>query len=354
MRTERIEKQFQASMQEAVNLVAKHGGVDQASRAENIPRTTLQHRHRAGVAAGLTPNGNPDKPEAEFEYTPLPDQGLSFEELVEERVARFKKKKAYEDRRRLIPVKVKLDGPIGIWHFGDPHVDDDGTDLGTLLEHARTVRKTPGLFGANVGDTTNNWVGRLARLYGEQHTTAPESWTLAEGFLRLVDWVYIIGGNHDCWSGAGDPIKWIQRGKSAPYMSSEVRLELRFPNGNTCRINAHHDFNGHSQYNPAHGPMKATMFGHRDHIAVAGHKHISGHGVLKCPSTGTSLHSFLVAGYKIYDRYALEKGFRDQHISPGVFTIIHPGRENTHPDFVTHCWSMEAGLDYLKFLRKGK
>ena len=341
-------------MQAAMDAVALHGGLSKASVALNIPRTTLETRYRRAQANKLTPNGNPNKPEAEFEYTPLPNEGLTFDELVEERVARFKKKQAYEDARRLIRVSVKLDGPIGIWHFGDPHIDDDGTDLEQLLRDAQFVRKTPGLFGANVGDTTNNWVGRLARLWGEQHTTAPESWTLAEGFLRLVDWLYLIGGNHDAWSGAGDPIKWIQRGKSAPYMSSECRLELKFPNGNTCRINAHHDFNGHSQYNPAHGPMKATMFGHRDHIAVAGHRHISGHGVLKDASTDTILHSFLVAGYKIYDRYARDKGFRDQRISPGVFTIIHPERDNTHPDFISHFWSMEAGLDYLKFLRKGK
>lgn len=341
-------------MQQAVDAVAQYGTIAKAAQTLGIPNRTLGERYRRGLSKDYKPNGNPDKPEAEFEYTPLPSEGLSFDELVEQRVARFKKKQAYEDARRLIAVRVKLDGPIGIWHFGDPHVDDDGTDLGMLLDHARTVRKTPGLFGANVGDTTNNWVGRLARLYGEQQTTAPEAWVLAEGFLNLVDWLYLIGGNHDAWSGAGDPIKWIQRGKSAPYMSSEVRLELKFPNGNTCRINAHHDFNGHSQYNPAHGPMKATLFGHRDHIAVAGHKHISGHGVLKCPSTDTVLHSFLVASYKKYDRYALDKGFRDQRIGPGVFTVIHPDRENTHPDFVTFFWSMEAGLDYLKYLRRGK
>lgn len=341
-------------MQQAIDLVAEHGNMANAARASGIAVKTLEGRYKAGLAAKVKPGGNPAKPEPEFEYTPLPDPNLNFDELVEQRVARFRKKRAFEDARRLIAVKVKLDGPIGIWHFGDPHVDDDGTDLGQLLEHARIVRKTPGLFGANVGDTTNNWIGRLARLWAEQATTSSEAWTLAEGFLRLVDWLYIIGGNHDAWSGAGDPIRWIQRGRSAPYMSSECRLELRFPNGNLCRINARHDFNGHSQYNPAHGPMKATMFGHRDHISVAGHKHISGHGVLTDPDTGSVLHSFLVAGYKTYDRYAREKGFRDQRIGPGVMTIIHPDRENTHPDFITSFWSMEAGLDYLKFLRRGK
>jgi hypothetical protein len=97
--------------------------------------------------------------------------------------------------------------------------------------------------------------------------------------------------------------------------------------------------------------MKSTMFGVRYHIAVAGHKHISGHGVMKNPDDGSLCHSFLVAGYKIYDRYALDKGFRDQHISPGVFTLIDPRLPNTHPDFVTHYWTLDKGVEILNSLR---
>jgi hypothetical protein len=342
-----------AVMQQAVDAVAEHGCVEYASRALNIPDSTFRHRYKKAIAAGFSPGGTVAKPAREFEYPKMPDPEMSPDELVEHRIKQFDKKKRFEDARRLIQVKVKVDGPIGVWHFGDPHVDDDGTDLGAIREHTRIVRETPGLFGANVGDTTNNWIGRLARLYGQQETSESQAWTLAEWFLRRVDWLYLIGGNHDAWSGTGDPIKWIQRGRSAPYMSSEVRLELQFPNKNTCRINARHDFSGHSQYNPAHGPMKATMFGVRDHIAIAGHKHISGHGVVKDPDTGATCHSFLVASYKIYDRFAREKGFRDQHISPGVFTLIDPRLPNTHPDFVTHFWSIERGVDYLNYLRKG-
>lgn len=317
-----------------------------------MPRNTFRNRYVRAIEAGFRPGGTPAKKKPEFEYAKLPEAHESFDELVERRVKQFKKKAAYEDARKLIPVKVNLEGPIGIWHFGDPHIDDDGTDIELLLQHADTVRNTEGLFGANVGDTTNNWVGRLARLWAEQSTTHTEAWILAEGFLRKVDWLYLIGGNHDAWSGSSDPIKWIQRGRSAPYMSSEVRLEMRFPNGNTCRVNAHHDFSGHSQWNPAHGPMKASLMGVRDHINIAGHKHISGYGYVKDPTTGAVCHSWLVAGYKIFDRYALEKGFRDQRVSPGVFTIVHPDRPNTHPDFITWCHSMDEGLAQLAWLRK--
>lgn len=339
-------------LQEAIDAMDACGTKTLAAQKLGIPRTTLQERLREAMAKGFEPRGTMEKPVREFEFPTLPDKDIDIEALVAHRIRQFQQRKCYEDARRLIKVRVTIPGPIAIWHFGDPHIDDDGTDLAAIKRDTETIRTTPGLFGANVGDTTNNWTGRLARLWAQQSTSHKQAWALAEWFIRRVDWLYLIGGNHDAWSGDGDPLTWIQRGGSAPYMSSEVRLELTFPNGNTCRINARHDFSGHSQYNPVHGPMKATMFGVRDHIAVAGHKHIGGHGVLKNPDDGSLCHSYLVAGYKVFDRYALEKGFRDQHISPGVLTIINPSLANTHQDFVSHYFNLEYGVRIFNLIRK--
>jgi hypothetical protein len=282
-----------------------------------------------------------------------PDADIPIEEYVEQRIRAFDRKRAHEDGRRLIPVSVASSLPIGILHFGDPHVDDDGTDLGLLREHARLVRETPGLYGANVGDTTNNWTGRLAHLYSQQATRASDAWRLGEWFIREVrDWLYVIGGNHDLWSGAGDPLRWICDGAGAMYAPSEVRIALRFPNGREVRINARHDFAGHSQYNPAHGVMKALTFGVRDHIAICGHKHTSGYGILRDPDTGIATHGIQVASYKLFDRYAREHGFRDQNLSPAVVTVIDPSLPATHPGLVKVFWDPVEGADYLTFLRQ--
>lgn len=659
-----------------------HCNAARAARESGVPRATFFDRLKKARQAGLVHDLKQEDPmvsASKFTYTPLPDSDISVEELIEHRIKQFSRKKAHEDARRLIKVKVHTKGPIGIWHLGDPHCDDDGTDIALLRDHINIIRKTEGLFGANVGDSSNNWVGRLSHLWGQQSTSAKQMWQLVDWLIKSTQWLYLIGGNHDChdsstecltkrgwlkyteitdadeilsfipktgecewtpilkrvikrhdgllvdirtqsvdisvtpahrvlckargrnlkwtnwdythaenlssriavpvcgestspgvrlsddqialtgwlltdghiawkgnspkitfyqskdgteinrllsalnlshkvrvrkrniqfiagrklvsppldatewslhakssrkvlswvprkgvlpdwafqlnarqfsilidsivagdgtwdgadktlknvavvhgtsgflsslqaaavmhgwnarlsvargkdyrlnickrttvqfdtkkaiskrpyrgdvwcltvphgnfmvrrngsahfsgncWSGEGDPIKWMMKGQEAPYQSSEVRLELCFPNKNTCRINARHDFSGHSQYNPVHGPMKANMFGARDHIAVAGHRHVSGHGVLKNPDDGSLCHSFLVAGYKIYDRYAMEKGFRDQRISTGVFTIINPEVPNTHPDFILHCWDIETGVFLLKALRK--
>jgi hypothetical protein len=268
----------------------------------------------------------------------------------------FGRKQEHEESRFLIPVRVRENLPIGILHFGDPHVDDDGCDLGVLKEHAELVRDTPGLYGANVGDTTNNWVGRLAHLHSQQHTTAEDAWRLAEWFVGLVGpkWLYMVAGNHDLWSGAGDPMKWISARVQALYQESEVRVALRFPNKLEVRVNCRHDFAGSSQWNPAHGPMKAILMGSRDHLAIAGHKHESAYGVLKDPTTGATMHAVKVASYKIFDRYARTRGFRDQTLSPCALTTIDPRLPEDHPDLLKVFWDPQVGAEYLTWLRKKK
>ena len=191
-----------------------------------------------------------------------------------------------------------------------------------------------------------------ARLYAEQSTSATQAWRLAEWFVRRCDWLYMIAGNHDLWSGSGDPLKWIAKQQNALYKSSEARIALRFPNGMEVRVNARHDHSGSSIWNPAHGPMKAAIMGTRDHIYVAGHKHESAYSVLKDAISGITMHACKVASYKVYDRYAKDRGFRDNALSPCVLTTINPDLPPEHPDLVKVWWDPQEGADYLTYLRR--
>lgn len=280
-----------------------------------------------------------------------PSELPTIDELLSRRRAEFRRKQAHEEAARLVPVTVKLEGPIGILHMGDPHLDDPGTDIDTIERHVRLCQSTEGLFCATVGDLQNNWIGRLARLYAEQSTTGAEAWMLVEWLVREADFLYLVSGNHDLWSGAGDPLKWMARQTGTLRQSSECRMELRFPKGRPCRVNARHDFKGRSQWNPAHGPAKAAMMGFHDHILVAGHTHVSGYNLVKDPASGTISHCLRVASYKIWDRYAKEAGFRDQHISPAVVTVIDPEAER-ESGFVTVFHDVEHGAEYLTWLRQ--
>jgi hypothetical protein len=329
-----------------------------AARLLKIAVRSLQFRIDNLKARGVTiPSSSYrgkslEQARSEFEFTPIPDDDVPIEELVALRKRKFMHKREHEEASKLIPIRIKIPGPIGILHFGDPHVDDDGTDIEALERHTALVNATEGMFAANVGDTTNNWCGRLARLYADQATSASQAWRLAEWFIGRCAWLYMIGGNHDLWSGSGDPLKWIARQQNALYKSSEARIALRFPNGAEVRINARHDHAGSSIWNPAHGPMKAAIMGTRDHVYVAGHKHESAYSILKDPASGIAMHAVKVASYKVYDRYAKDKGFRDNALSPCVVTTINPALPANHPDLVKVWWEPEEGADYLTHLRR--
>lgn len=293
-----------------------------------------------------------------LEVTAPPSTDLTAEEIIALRERRFELQRRNEEARRLITVHVRDRDllPIGLLHHGDPHIDSPGSDLGLLLKHAKLVRETEGLWATSVGDLRDNWIGRLARLWEDEGLTGRESWKLAEHWIKKEigrgNWLYMVGGNHDLWTGNGDPLEWIAAQAKSLYQSSEVRVALKFKGAADVRVNCRHDFAGFSQWNSAHGPLKAIVMGVRDHIAICGHQHVSGYNITKDPETGILCHAIRVATYKRYDRYQLEHGFRDQNISPCALTTIDPRLPPTHPDLVKLWHDPEEGAAFLTWSRK--
>lgn len=335
-------------LREALDAVQEHGSVTAAALALGMHRETLRARHYQAKIWRAAQNG----PAKEFTREELPSELPTAQELIARRVKAFARKSEAKAARRLIPVTVKVDGPIGICHFGDPHVDDDGTDTGKLQAHLDVCNRTEGLFAACVGDYSNNWVGRLARLHAEQSLSAREAWVLVEWLIRATDWLYLVGGNHDCWSGAGDPIDWIARQAGQQYERNGARLGLTLPSGRVFRVNARHEFHGHSQWNTAHGPAKAVQMGARDHVVTCGHRHVSGYQVVKDPQTGLISHAIRVSSYKTFDRYAEEKGLPDGNIFCAPVTILDPRFDDADPRAVTVIFDPHEAAEFLTWKRK--
>ncbi len=334
---------------EALRAVREYGSQAKAAVALGMSRNTLQSRVDRANAMGLTEVAL--KP---FEMDELPSEMPSAGELLDRRSKQFSRKRDAIDARHLIPVRVTCGGPIGIAHLGDPHVDDDGTDIDTLQAHVRIINKTDGLFAGNIGDFSNNWVGRLARLYGQQSLGAAEAWVLVEWLVRSVRWLYLVGGNHDCWSGAGDPIQWMARQARVQYEAHGMRLGLEFPNKRIIRINARHDFSGRSQWNTAHGPAKAAQMGWRDHVLTCGHTHVSGYQVVRDPASGLISHALRVGSYKMYDRYAEERGLPNQTFMVAPVTVIRPQFADDDNRLITVFFEPETAAEFLTWLRKRK
>ena len=206
------------------------------------------------------------------------------------------------------------------------------------------------MYAGHLGDLTNNWVGRLARLYANQTTTATQAVKLMEWMQERCPNLIVVGGNHDCWNQGMDLISFVMRQQQAVVSAHGVRLALNFNNGRQVRIHARHDFKGNSQYNSTHGHRKEQLFsGNKDHIYCSGHRHHDAASVTP-QSDGTCSWAFMVSGYKVIDDYAISHGFPEQRMAPTVTVVIDPNAKN-EAELVKPFWLTEAAADYLTYLR---
>lgn len=262
----------QELIQEALEAVEKYGNVTNAALALGLPRSTLKDRIRRAES-------NPT-PIAE----PLPDPDLPIETIVAHRKAAFERKHAHHQAKRWRKYKVPVSGPYALMFFGDPHLDDDGCNLPLWESHVDLAASTDNLYAINIGDTTNNWAGRLARLWADQNSSAETARKLVKHYLaeRGIPWLLWLSGNHDMWDG---PVGRTVFERDAPEFVTledwQAKITLVSPGGYELRLWAAHNFKGNSIWNPMHGPLRAAQMEDWAHLYVAGHHHNCGIGSMK-------------------------------------------------------------------------
>lgn len=335
----------------------KHAAIGEASRRLGISRATLENSLESGRNAyGIGPDLSLERPKATFTVDPLPDSGdMGAEELIEHLKAQSATRIVHDTAKRLQQVRVTLDGPIGIAIFGDPHVDSPGCDWTALDRDVRLCRETAGVLAVNVGDSSDNWVGRLMGLYANADVTAKQSLKLIEWLLGSLPWLLTIGGNHDLWhTETADPIEIIHRLRDMPglYQGSGARLQLNLPSGAAASLHVRHDFPGRSQFNPGHAMVRETLFGYRDHILACGHRHQSGHIAVWHNDPERLCQGFRTGSYKVLDPFAHEKHFKPENWAPSMMAVIDPDFAADPVRFVRPCFSIEEGAEYLTWRRE--
>lgn len=264
---------------------------------------------------------------------------------------RFEKRLTHRKAKEWFPIKVNIDGPIGVTFWGDPHVDDNGCNWPLLNHHCDLHHNAEGLFSVNIGDWINNWVGGLLRLHANQDTSQATAKKLAEWFLRDsgVNWITILFGNHDTWSDFPD---WLRaKAKTAvPMEDWQARFRLVFRNGREAKIWAAHNFQGNSMWNSLHGPQKAAHTKSEAHIYAAGHTH--NWAIHQEESASRDFTYWLIRsrGYKFLDDYGEKLGHFPQDEGASVTCIINP-ESKSESGFIQAFADMDAATDYLKWAR---
>ena len=321
-----------------------------AARALNISRTTFNSRFETAVERGIAKRKPVEPPP--LQMPDFPDGDIPTEKIIDHLEERYTARRASFDAHTWFEVKVRDKKPIGVLWFGDPHMDDNGCNWPLLRSHAQMCADTDGLYGVNIGDSLNNWIGRLTHLYAKQDASYATGLKLVQWFMldSGVTWLCWLLGNHDAW---GELSKILaQMGKK--YRTQQIvchdweaRFCLAFPGGWKPRIYVSHDFKGHSQWNPLHGPMKEGQMGEDADIYVAGHKHNYARFVWENAKRGNRQQEFVrVRGYKEMDDYARRGGFPEQRSGAAVLTVFDPRDES-----IVSFENIEKGVAFLRMLR---
>lgn len=339
------------TLERALALVQEGLSRNQAADRIGISRSTLK-RHLKRYVAEKARLASAERP---FEMPTLPSEIDDPDTLWERAEQRNSKFLAARDARKWIDIKVNIPGPIGIAFSADAHLDNPGTDLKMVREHREIVTGTPGMFAVFAGDILDNWPkgGRLAGLHAKASTTEDEGRLLARHHLEKFGEKLLacIWGNHEFFVGS-DLVRWLGDRLTSITERDEARLRLSLPNGRQATIIIRHTFAGNSQWNAAHGVMKAAQMGLSADILVCGHIHTSaGAPIISDPMTGKLSHCLQLSSYKLHDPYAVEKGFRPGAPIPCAVAIIDP--DAAAPiDFITIVPSPRKGAALLTTLRR--
>jgi hypothetical protein len=335
------------------------GAVAEAARRIGISATAL--RFSLDVAQrehSLRPDParhTPKRAAEPFTFDELPDDGEpSAEELIEVLKLRHARRKAHEDAAKLRKVQIHMPGPIALAWFGDPHVDDPGCAWGDLERDVRICRDTPGVIANDVGDDSNNWVGRLMKLYADQEVTSKQALKLIEWLMTSLPWLLRVGGNHDGWNTEkGDPAEVMHRLLKLPGVleSHGARLQLNLPAGPSLTMHVRHDFPGGSQFNPAHAMVRETLFGYRDHLMACGHRHTAGYIPVWHNDPRRLCHGFRIGTYKDFDKYTKEKHFPEGNWARSMAAVVDPDFAHDPVRFIKPFFSLEEMAEYLPWRR---
>lgn len=337
---------------QAIDAFHQYGEKKKAADALGLDRMTLHHRIETAKRRGI---GVRKSSPAPFISPQLPSKDEPMDVLLQRVRDTSSRTLEAHDARTLIPIQIRCKGPVGIFAMGDPHIDDEGCDFARLEKDLKTVASNERIVGLSIGDVTNNWVGRLERLYASQSVNASDAWRLAEYIFTSfeIPWLAAVNGNHDKWSGHRDPLKWIMKARVALQEDDVVRLALHHPNKAITRIHARHNFKGNSQWNDLHGLKKEVLGGWRDHLLVAGHLHLGEDGGFINPD-GFVTQLLRLSGYKRADSYAVAGHFKSKPLHPSALVIICPDKPENERGRVWVAPDIEEGVDYLRFMAKRK
>lgn len=280
----------------------------------------------------------------------FPDDDIGEGEIIDLMCRRYEKRAEHKASKKWFRIEMPDDKPFAILWWGDPHLDNNGTNWPLLRAHAQLAQH-PAVWSVNIGDTLDNWPhgSRLMSLYAQSDQSVATSHKLARWFCKAsgIRWLVWLFGNHDAWAGSTST-EWLREmgGKKVVCEDWGAQFVLACPGGAEFKIWAAHNFPGNSQWNSLHGPQKAAAMREEADVYVCGHLHNWAIHKEESSQRGFTYSLLRARGYKYLDDYAEKLGFMPQQNGASIMTVFLPatGRHYNfeHP---------EDGIAFLDALR---
>lgn len=284
-----------------------------------------------------------------MKFKALPSADEPIDEYLDRRCKQFGREQTRRKAEKWMPVTFNETGAFAVVFFGDPHLDDGGCNIPLLREHIKLC-KAPGIYAACVGDYTNNWVGNLARLYGEQEADKKTARRLAHWFMNGcgLRWSVLLLGNHDTWN-EGEAILGLMADKAVYLPNWEAQLEFR-AGGNKWLVHMAHDFKGSSIHIPCYGGIRKARTESPAELFISGHRHSYGGASLADCERGRFIRVGMARGYKWADTHAKVNGYTQGEEAASIMAIFNP-KAKTRAGRITLFEDLEIGAAVLKTLR---
>lgn len=294
-----------------------------------------------------------DDPAPKIEYPAFVtagDEDEPISDILDRKAKHFERKAKAQSDRDWFEIKVNETKPYGILLIGDPHLDDDGANIPLLRRHLEIASRS-GVYCLNIGDTTNNWVGRLERLYANQETSKNTGKRLVEWlmFESGASWLCWVLGNHDAWNEGVDFHMRLAKHK-IPVIDWRAQFKLVHPSGTEARIDASHGRKGSSIWNNLHATLRAAKLGEVADLLCTGHTHNYGMEDLEIAERRHSCWIVQLRGYKFFDDHALHNNFAEHQRGSAVFAIVDPN--NTRRPVIQCFEDVELGYRVLEMMRQ--
>lgn len=278
------------------------------------------------------------------------DEDEPIESILDAKERMFNRKVRNASARDWFKIRVNETKPYGILAFGDAHLDDDGANVPLLRKHLE-IAAQPGVYSISIGDVSNNWIGRLERLYANQETSRKTGKRLVEWFMwdSGASWLCFLAGNHDVWNDGFDFLTRLAQ-KKIPVIDWKAQFSVEHPSGTSCKIDASHGRKGNSMWNTLHATLKAAKLGEMADAYLTGHTHNYGCEDLEIAERRHSAWLVQLRGYKFFDSYALYNNFAEHQRGSAVLLIVDPSPDA--PRRIIQCFEdVERGYQFLEMLR---